>query len=113
MATVFSSQAGTLAQFPVIQGSGVRLALAIANEGFVQARCDMILADMASNSVGIKTLTIPSRSNVSSFVDENITIPTDPFVGSLGLFCDRQVSTIGLLFDGNLFTTVPATVFAP
>ena len=113
MATVFSSQTGTLAQFPVLEGSGVRLAVAIANDGLLPARCDMVLADPVGDSVGIKTLTIPSRTNFPSFVDENVTIPTDPFLGSVGLWCDSQVSLIGLLFSGSRFTTVPATIFAP
>ena len=116
LATVFSSQPGTLFSTPLLldTDAGLRLGLAVANDGFLSTSCTVTVVDKEGVSLGEDVLTIPGRTNVARFVDEfGVGIPSELFRGSLALSCDRQVSVIGLLFDGIVFTTVPLTVFLP
>ena len=115
MATVFSSQPGTLMFYWVIQGGGNRLGIAMANDAFTQTRCEVAVYGTSPTPIGTATVVIRAKSNLSRFVDELVNFPgTGELTGASALLtCDSPVSTIGLFFNGDVFTTVPATVFVP
>ena len=65
MATVFSSQAAAVFQFPVLaQGT---LAFAIANDADADASCDFVLEDPDRMNLGEGTRPVPSKSKVAKF----------------------------------------------
>jgi hypothetical protein len=120
-ATVFSSQAGSLAQFTVDQRIGSRFAFAIANDTNTSALFQLIAYDAAGVQVGQINVSIAGKSNRALFLDEFVRLPS-AFLGSL-LIGSTSVtspagppfSVIGLSFGccSSLFTTIPATVLAP
>ena len=111
MATVFSSQPGTAIFYWVIHLPGRRLGVAIANDANSDTDCEISV--FGEQLVGMATVTVEAKSNVARFIDEFVFIPADTnFVGGTALLvCPSPVSTIGLYFDGVVFTTVPAAVF--
>ena len=115
-ATVFSSQPGTLFTTYLLQSPGARLRLgvAIANDDVLATSCTVSIADLAGSLIGEANLTISGRTSIARFADELVpSLPPGVFSGSLSLLCTRPVSTIGLQFDGIVFTTVPLTVLLP
>ena len=73
MATVFSSQAGTVFQFPVLQpprrlapvsiSFDSTLGFAIANDTNAEASCRIVLEDGQRTNLGEATLSVPAKSN--------------------------------------------------
>lgn len=112
MATVFSSPAGTIFQFPVLALEN-RLAAAIANDTSTDASCSLVLEDHARVNQGEATFSVPAKSTVARFLDQVIALPGGSFTsGSATLTCDQQVSVIGLYVDGSLFTTLPPAILS-
>ena len=110
MATVFSSQAAAVFQFPVLaQGT---LAFAIANDADADASCDFVLEDPDRMNLWEGTHPVPSKSKVAKFLSEVITIPADFTGGSATVSCDQQVFIIGLQIDGTIFTTLPPAMLS-
>jgi len=106
-ATVFSSPPSTYALFPVLMVGGAKFGVAIANNTATTANCSILFTTSSGQITG-KTLQIPAKSNYSHFLDEIISVPAE-VIGTLEITSGSQFSTIGLLFDGAVFTTVPAT----
>ena len=112
MATVFSSPAGTIFQFPVLTLEN-RLAAAVANDTSSEASCRLVLEDHARVTEGEATFSVPAKSTVARFLDQVIALPGGSFTsGSATLSCDQQVSVIGLYVDGSLFTTLPPAILS-
>jgi len=115
MATVFSSPARSAASLPLcLEDGGHRLGIALANDGDTDISVNIAILDMTSNTVGTGTVSIPARSSVARFIDEVASIPLrarGQFYGSalLSSVSGKPFSTIGLLYVGLVFTTVPAT----
>ena len=113
MATVFSSQAGSVFQFPVLTEEAT-LGFAIANDTNTEASCRFVLENPQRVNLGEATLSVPSTSSVARFLHQVLKIPGDFTAGSATVSCDQQVSVIGLQFDGAIFTTLPpATLDLP
>ena len=111
MATVFSSQAGTVFQFPVLTPEAT-LGIAIANDTNMEASCRFVLESPEHQNPGQATLPVPSKSNVAKFIHEVIQIPDGFTEGSATVSCDQQVSAIGLQFAGAIFTTLPPAILS-
>ncbi len=111
MATVFSSQAGGVFQFPVLTPDA-SLGIAIANDTNTGASCGVALKDPDRLSLGDSTISIPSKSNVARFLSQIIQTPPGFAGGSATISCDQQVAVIGLQFAGAVFTTLPPPILA-
>ncbi len=111
MATVFSSQAGGVFQFPVLTPEAT-LGIAIANDTDTEASCRFVLESPELQNLGQATLQVPSKSNVAKFLSEVIPVPDGFTEGSATVSCDQQVSVIGLQFAGAIFTTLPPAVLS-
>ena len=109
MATVFSSQAGTVFQFPVLTPEAT-LGFAIANDTNTDASCRVVLEGPERQNLGQTTLSVALQSNVAQFLYEAIPIPDGFTEGSATVSCDQRVSVIGLQFEGAIFTTLPPTI---
>ena len=111
MATVFSSQAGAVFQFPILaQGE---LAFAVANDADSDAFCDFVLESPDRLNLGEATLPVPSKSKVARMLNEVIQVPAGFTGGPATVSCDQQVSVIGLQIDGTIFTTLPPAILSP
>ena len=111
MATVFSSQAGGVFQFPVLTPEA-SLGIAIANDTNTEASCRFVLESSERQNLGQATLPVPSKSNVAKFLSEVIPVPDGFTEGSATISCDQQVAVIGLQFAGAIFTTLPPAVLS-
>ena len=109
IATVFSSQAGEIFQFPVLTADAT-LGFAVANDTADDASCQIVLADPQGVNLGEANISVPSKSNVAQFLHQAIQIPEAFLGGSAKIGCDQPVSIIGLQFDGALFTTLPPVI---
>ena len=110
MATVFSSQAAAVFQFPALaQGA---LAFAIANDANSDTSCDFVLESPDRLNLGEATLPVPSKSNIAKFLSEVIQIPVGFTAESTTVSCDQQVSIVGLQIDGTIFTTLPPAILS-
>ena len=118
MATVFSSQAATVFQFPVLTPAAT-LGFAIANDTDADAACRLVLDDPQGANLGEGTLSVPSKSNLARSLHQVITIPGDFTRGSATVSCNQLVAMIGLHFelqpDGTIitFNTLPPAVVDP
>jgi hypothetical protein len=124
LATVFSAPRSLVAQYTVPNtNTGIRLGLAIANDTDVDEQYVAILTTSDGGEVGRTNLTIQARSTIARFVNELFTVPPAGFFGSVAIISAKLLSgataaefrTVGLLFFGNTFSTMPPTVlrFAP
>ena len=111
MATVFSSQAGTVFQFPVLTPEA-SLGIAIANDTNTAASCRFVLESLELQNLGQTTLPVPSKSNVARFLHQVLQVPDGFTEGSATVSCDQQVAVIGLQFAGAVFTTLPPAVLS-
>ena len=115
MATVFSSQAATVFQFPVLMPEAT-LGFAIANNGNAETSCRIVLEDRQRTNLGEATVSVPAKSNRSQLLNAAIPIPEAFLEGSATVACDQSVGMIGLHFelrtDGSIitFNTLPNTV---
>ncbi len=98
MATVFSSQAGAVFQFPVLTADAA-VGFAIANDTDVDAACGLVLEDPQRVTLGEMALSAPSRSNVARMLNAAIAIPETFHGGSATVSCDRRVAMIGVHFE--------------
>ena len=112
MATVFSSQAGGVFQFPVLTPEVISLGIAIANDTNMEASCRFVLDSLEREDLGEATLQVPSKSNVAKFLHDVIQVPAGFTIGAARVSCDQQVSVMGLLFAGAIFTTLPPAVLS-
>lgn len=116
-ATVFSAQAATVFQFPVLQPAAT-LGFAIANDTNAEASCRIVLEDVQRTNLGEATLAVPAKSNRSQLLNTAISIPETFLGGSATVLCNQQVAMIGLHFelrpDGTIitFSTLPPAVFS-
>ena len=90
MATVFSSQAGTVFQFPVLTPEAT-LGIAIANDTNTEASCRFVLESPERENLGEATLQVSSKSNVSAFLHQIIQVPGGFTEGSATVSCDPRV----------------------
>lgn len=117
---------GTAAVFPAVQTQTAeflapttpiyRLGLAIANNTDSTATYRIRVGTAGSNELQTNVI-VPSRSSIARFADELVSIP-DGFlpvailVESTGAD-QNPVHSIGLVFSGGVFSTIPAVTFAP
>ena len=117
MATVFSSQAATVFQFPVLQPAAT-LGFAIANDTNAEASCRILLEDTQRTNLGEATLSVPAKSNRAQMLNAAIAIPGTFRVGTATVSCNQQVAMIGLHLelrpDGTLitFSTLPPAILS-
>ena len=117
MATVFSSQAGTVFQFPVLQPAAT-LGFAIANDTNAEASCRIVLEDYQRTNLGEATLSVPAKSNRAQMLHDSISIPGTFLGGSATVLCNQPVAMIGLHFelrpDGTIstFSTLPPAILS-
>ena len=117
MATVFSSQEGSVFQFPVLTPAAT-LGFAIANDTNAEASCRIVLEDYQRTNLGEAeaTLSMPAKSNRSQLLNTAISIPGTFLGGTATVSCNQRVAMIGLHFelqpDGSIitFNTLPAAV---
>ena len=98
MATVFSAQAATVFQFPVLQPAAT-LGFAIANNTNAEASCRILLEDTQRTNLGEATLAVPAKSNLSQLLNTAIFIPGTFRGGTATVLCNQQVAVIGLHFE--------------
>ena len=116
-ATVFSAQAATVFQFPVLTPAAT-LAFAIANDTNAEASCRILLEDTQRTNLGEATLAVPAKSNRSQLLNAAISIPGTFRVGTATVSCNQLVAMIGLHFelrpDGTLitFSTLPPAILS-
>ncbi len=115
MATVFSSQAATVFQFPVLQPAAT-LGFAIANDTNAEASCRILLEDYQRTNLGEATLSVPAKSNRAQMLHTAIDISGTFLGGSATVSCNQPVAMIGLHFelrpDGTIRMTkhsIPST----
>ena len=117
MATVFSSQAATVFQFPVLQPAAT-LGFAIANDTNAEASCRIVLEDYQRMNLGEATLSVPAKSNRAQMLNAAIDIPGTFLGGSATVSCNQPVAMIGLHFelrpDGTIitFSTLPPAILS-
>ena len=116
-ATVFSAQAATVFQFPVLQPAAT-LGFAIANNTNAEASCRILLEDTQRTNLGEATLAVPAKSNRSQLLNAAISIPGTFRVGTATVSCNQPVAMIGLHFelrpDGTIitFSTLPPAILS-
>ena len=116
-ATVFSAQAATVFQFPVLTPAAT-LAFAIANDTNAEASCRILLEDTQRTNLGEATLAVPAKSNRSQLLNTAISIPGTFRVGTATVSCNQPVAMIGLHFelrpDGTIitFSTLPPAILS-
>ena len=116
-ATVFSAQAATVFQFPVLQPAAT-LGFAIANNTNAEASCRILLEDTQRTNLGEATLAVPAKSNRSQLLNTAISIPGTFRVGTATVWCNQPVAMIGLHFelrpDGTIitFSTLPPAILS-
>ena len=98
MATIFSSQAGAVFQFPVLTADAT-VGFAIANDTDLDAACGLVLEDPQRVTLGEAALSAPSRSNVARMLNAAIAIPETFNGGSATVSCDRRVAMTGVHFE--------------
>ena len=114
-ATVFSAQAATVFQFPVLTPAAT-LGFAIANDTNAEASCRILLEDTQRTNLGEATLAVPAKSNRSQLLNTAISIPGTFRVGTATVSCNQPVAMIGLHFelrpDGTIitFSTLPPAI---
>ena len=127
-ATVFSAQAATVFQFPVLQpprrlapvsiSFDSRLGFAIANDTNAEASCRIVLEDTQRTNLGEATLSVPAKSNRAQLLNDVIAIPETFFGGATAtVWCNQPVAMIGLHFelrDGKTitFSTLPPAILS-
>ena len=126
-ATVFSAQAATVFQFPVLQPArrlapvsisfDSRLGFAIANDTNAEASCRIVLEDYQRTNLGEATLSVPAKSNRAQMLHAAIDIPGTFFGGTATVSCNQPVAMIGLHFelrDGKTitFSTLPPAILS-
>ena len=116
-ATVFSAQAATVFQFPVLTPAAT-LGFAIANDTNAEASCRIVLEDTQRTNLGEATLAVPAKSNLSQLLNAAISIPGTFRVGTATVSCNQPVAMIGLHFelrpDGTIitFSTLPPAILS-
>ena len=116
-ATVFSAQAATVFQFPVLTPAAT-LGFAIANDTNAEASCRILLEDTQRTNLGEATLAVPAKSNRSQLLNAAISIPGTFRVGTATVSCNQPVAMIGLHFelrpDGTIitFSTLPPAILS-
>ena len=118
MATVPSSQAGTVFQFPVLTPAG-SVGMAIENNTIREAYCRLNLNNPQRVSLGEATIAVPSKSNLATMLSNAIAIPARFSGGTVTVTCSQRVAMIGLHFELRpdrsiiTFTTLPPPFSAP
>ena len=121
MATVFSSQAAQLFQFPVLAPEAT-LGFAVANDTTAAATCNIVLEDPLRTNLGAATLSVPSKTNRAGgdlLLSNLIPIPPTFRGGTATVSCDQPVAIIGLHFElkptGGIttFNTLPPALVHP
>jgi hypothetical protein len=111
-ATVFSSPSATMAQLLADERNGARLAMAIANTSTGTSSYLVQAFDATNQQVGSATVQIPGQAQTAKFLDELIAVPNN-FVGTVVISPASgtgAVYAIGLIYHGEVFTTIPVTL---
>ena len=95
-ATVFSAQAATVFQFPVLTAAA-SLGFAIANDTNAEASCRIVLEDSQRTNLGEAMLSVPAKSNKSQLLNTAISIPETFRGGTAVVSCNQQVAMIGCI----------------
>ena len=117
MATVPSSQSGTVFQFPVLTPAA-SVGMAIENDTNADGYCRIVLENRQRSNQGETTIPIPSKSNTATLLYNAITVPSSFREGTATITCNQTVSMIGLHFELRpdrsiiTFTTLPPAVLS-
>jgi hypothetical protein len=117
-AGVLSAKLGTSGILPISANIGLNrdLGIAIVNPGEVPATVTLTLYDANGTNVGSTSVAVNPMSQVSRFVSQifagNTSVSTalQSFTGLVTYQSDAPVAVMGLRFQGNNFSTVPATI---
>jgi hypothetical protein len=112
-ATIAPAAQGNSFQFLVDRRDGTRLGFSLANDSNTGGQYELIARDQFNNIVDQNFEFLDPFSQVSKFVDEMLTLPSN-FVGSVELVGIPSASSfaVGLQFTGTVFTTVQPLVRA-
>ena len=90
------------------QRQGERFGLAIANNGTSSSNCSLEVRDSNASLVTTASFAIPSRTTLTTFVDEIVNSPLPSgFLGRASVSCNAtDIYPIGLRFTGSLFSTM-------
>lgn len=117
LTTVFSAPASSVASIPLILGGeGSSLALSVANDSDESIGVDIQLLGDMGLMVDTASVQIPARSTFAGFLSDLMTIPFEDgeFGGAVIISSlDGSFHAMGLLFNGTLFTSLPANTLAP
>ena len=117
MATVLSSQGGTVFQFPVLTPAA-SVGMAIENDTNAAGYCRIVLENRQRANQGETTIPIPAKSNTATLLYNAITVPSSFREGTATITCNQTVSMIGLHFELRpdrsiiTFTTLPPAVLS-
>jgi hypothetical protein len=112
-ATVFSSPPSATTEVLADDRESARLGLAVANDSDGLSNYTVSAFDPNGNLIGNAVLTVAARSSRAAFVDQLINVP----IGNYGqVFVSTATgngtaSIIGLRYTGNVFTTIPETMW--
>ena len=100
-------------QFLADHRDGARFGMAVANPSTYQGiDVSVRVAGLDGQQIANTTVNVPPNTAQAFFVDEIVTIPTG-HTGQVLITPTASVYAVGLRFSGQVFTTVPATVFQP
>ena len=102
--------------FPADYQDGARFGVAVANPSNQLLNVKVLVTGVDLEVFVDTTVNVPANSAQAFFVDELGTIPTGHVVQVMLLpfnYPGPSVYAIGLRFTGQVFTTIPGTVFGP
>jgi hypothetical protein len=115
LATVFSSPPNTRSYF--LAPTGDRLAIAVANDTDNIQQYDLSARDGSGATIATASLALQPRSSTARYADELMVLPSGfngaVYINAAGgsTLPSAAFSTIGLAFNGAIFSTLPA--FSP
>jgi hypothetical protein len=113
MATVNGSSLASHALIPMLLNGRYRFGIALANDNDAPLLVSLTFTS-AGNFQGLM-IQVPARSQYVKFVDEIFSVPSEG-MGTFELLANGSIGSgdfnvMGLLFDGQAFTTlIPATI---
>jgi hypothetical protein len=111
-ATIAPATQGPSFQFLIDRRDGTRLGFSLINDSATGGQYALIARDQFNFEVTRQYDIIQPWSQVSRFVDQMLTLPSD-FVGSVevvGVTSGEQNYAVGLQYTGTVFTTIQPLV---
>ena len=109
MTTVESMRLAGEFRLPVLSWKADSLALIISSNSTRDSSCSVELENEKGESIGGGSVSVPPKSTAVQSLNELIPLPDKFESGVVVLSCNRStLGVVGLLHDGQSFTTVPA-----